>query len=329
MSLPIITPQQMYAAEQRVFNAGTASFDVMRIAGEGVADHLHDRFPDGDIRVLCGPGGNGGDGFVAAARLRELGRAVRVYSMKPVEALGGDCAQAAALWGGPAGTLDEALSDAASVTLDALFGGGLSRALSGVPAKLSRQGGTVVSVDVPSGLDGLTARPLGPCFRAELTVTFAALRPAHVLMPGRELCGTVRVQAIGVPVDESVRTNSPDMWSGAGDTPDSPLAVSVLDDERFRRAFGEIGSGAANRLEAVRQAAEQAGSVLVVLGDEVIIAEPDGRCAVDPVTMDASAPDRIVKAVQDARAAGLSPFQAACAAVWKAGHPDGSENQAD
>lgn len=329
MSLPIITPQQMYAAEQRVFDAGTASFDVMRVAGEGVANHLHDRFPDGDIRVLCGPGGNGGDGFVAAARLRELGRVVRVYSMKPVEALSGDCAQAAALWGGSAGTLDEALSDTASVTLDALFGGGLSRALSGVAADLSRQGGTVVSVDVPSGLDGLTARPLGPCFRAELTVTFAALRPAHVLMPGRELCGTVRVQAIGVPVDESVRTNSPDIWSGASDEADDSLAVGVLDDEGFRRDFDEIERGAPNRIEAVRQAAAQAGSVLVILGREAVIAEPDARCAVDPFTVGPSAPGGVMEAVQTARTGGLAPFEASCAAVWKAGHPDRPENTAD
>ena len=327
MSLPIITPQQMYAAEQRVFDAGTASFDVMRIAGEGVADHLHDSFPDGDVRVLCGPGGNGGDGFVAAARLRDLGRAVRVYSMKPVDALSGDPARAAALWGGAVGTLDEGLSGTASVTLDALFGGGLSRPLSGVAAALSRQGGPTVSVDVPSGLDGLSARPLGPCFRADLTVTFAALRPAHVLIPGRSLCGSVRVQAIGVPVDESVRTNGPDIWSGAGDKAGDSLAVRLLDGDGFRRDFKEIDRGAPNPIEAVRQAAAEAGSVLLVLGEDIVIAAPEGRCAVQPGIARTWTLDDVMAAVRKARAQGLPGFEAACAAVWQASRPDGVEHK--
>jgi len=326
MSQPIITPQQMYAAEQRVFDAGTASFDVMRIAGEGVADHLHDRFPDGDIRVLCGPGGNGGDGFVAAARLRELGRAVRVYSMQPVDALSGDCAQAAGLWAGSAGTLEEALADRASVTLDALFGGGLSRALSGVAAALSRQAGSTVSVDVPSGLDGLSARPLGPCFRADLTVTFAALRPAHVLMPGRSLCGSVRVQEIGVPVDQNVRTNGPDIWRGAGDGAADSRAVRVLGEDEFRHGFDDIEQGAPNRIEAVRRAAAEAGSVLVALGEDIVIAAPEGRCAVQPGNTGAWTPGDAMEAVRKAEAQGLGPFEAACAAVWQASLSDAAKN---
>ena len=79
MGRPIITPQEMTAAEQAVFATGTASFDVMTRAGNAVAEFLHARWPAGKVQVLCGPGGNGGDGFVAAAQLSKLWREVEVY----------------------------------------------------------------------------------------------------------------------------------------------------------------------------------------------------------------------------------------------------------
>jgi hydroxyethylthiazole kinase-like uncharacterized protein yjeF len=178
----------------------------MQRAGRAVGDIVNAEYPMGDIAVLCGPGGNGGDGFVAAARLRELGRIVSVYSLVPVSALVGDAAQASALWSGPIAALDSFEDCGDGVVLDALFGGGLSRALSGRPAELDEQiESPIVAVDVPSGLDGGSAQPRGSCFSADLTITFAALRPAHVLLPGRFKCGRVHVVDIGVPVPDEVR----------------------------------------------------------------------------------------------------------------------------
>src|SRR3990167_9484358 len=209
MGRPILTPQEMRLAEQAVFDAGTSSFDVMQRAGEAVAEFVHAHWPDGDIQVLCGPGGNGGDGFIAAAGLAKRWRKVTVFCAVPVADLKCDAAKAAALWGGPVGTLEEALTAPHELVLDALYGGGLSRPLEGPAAALAARPRRAISVDVPSGIDGFTARPLGPCFRAEGTLTFAALRPAHVLLPGAAFCGAVMVADIGIPAATRAVENSP------------------------------------------------------------------------------------------------------------------------
>ncbi|MFN4025310.1 MAG: NAD(P)H-hydrate dehydratase [Hyphomonas sp.] len=215
MGRPILTPQEMLAAEQAVIASGTDRFTLMQRAGEAVAELLHAHWPHGSIQVLCGPGGNGGDGFVAAAKLASFWRKVEVYSTHPVSELTGDTAKAAALWEGQVLPLEQAVGRATDIVLDALYGAGLKRPLDGAAAALAERGGRVISIDVPSGLDGYTSKPLGPCFRAEGTITFAALRPAHVLLPGAALCGAVLVADIGVPVQTRLAENSPALWHGA------------------------------------------------------------------------------------------------------------------
>lgn len=212
MGRPILTPQEMQAAEQAIIAQGLDSFELMQRAGDAVAEFVHANWPEGTIQVLCGPGGNGGDGFVAAAKLSKLWRDVKVYCMVPVSELKGDVAKAAALWEGPVGTLEEAVEAPHDLVLDALFGGGLSRALEGTAAQLAQRGGRIISIDVPSGICGLRAKPLGPCFLAEGTITFAALRPAHVLRPASAYCGSVFVADIGVPVQTRLMENSPVLW---------------------------------------------------------------------------------------------------------------------
>ncbi len=212
MGRPILTPQEMRAAEEALFSKGTDSFELMQRAGTAVAEFVHAKWPEGRIQVLCGPGGNGGDGFIAAARLAKLWRKVDVFCLVDRNALTGDAARAAAEWEGEIQPLEMALEAPHDIVLDALFGGGLSRPLEGIPAKLAERGGRVVSIDVPSGIDGESARPLGPCFRAEGTITFAALRPAHVLVPGAAYCGGVFVADIGVPVQTKLLENSPLLW---------------------------------------------------------------------------------------------------------------------
>ncbi|MEQ3650944.1 NAD(P)H-hydrate dehydratase [Hyphomonas sp.] len=212
MGRPILTPQEMRAAEADLFSKGTDSFDLMQRAGNAVAEFVHAKWPEGRIQVLCGPGGNGGDGFIAAAKLAKLWREVEVFCLVGKEALTGDAAKAAAEWDGEIKPLETALEAPHDIVLDALFGGGLARPLDGIAAKLAERGGRVVSIDVPSGIDGESAKPLGPCFRAEGTITFAALRPAHVLLPGAAYCGGVFVSDIGVPVQTHLLENSPLLW---------------------------------------------------------------------------------------------------------------------
>lgn len=318
MAIPIITPQQMYAAENKVFEAGTDSFSVMRRAGEGVADQLHAAFPTGSVRVLSGPGGNGGDGFVAAARLRAIGRQVKVYLLGETAKLSGDVARAEALWGSDVQPLEAALSPdgASDITLDALFGGGLSRPLSGTPAKLSEASGPVVSVDVPSGLDGRSAQPLGPCFSADLTITFAALRMGHVLSPGRSLCGRVEVLDIGIPVHSTVHLNDPSLWSTPAQALSEDAEIDVMDPAAFEIACPGLRQETDNLVEAVVKASERAGKVLVLLDTEILVAAPDGQVVVDPPDFgQALNLADFERALALRRSHGFSGFAAACAAA--------------
>lgn len=261
MGRPILTPQEMRLAEQAVIGAGTDSFELMQRAGQAVAEFVHAHWPDGQIQVLCGPGGNGGDGFVAAAALAKLWRKVDVFCAVPVSELTGDAAKAAALWEGKVGTLEEAFVAPHELVLDALYGGGLTRPLEGVAAALAARPSRVISVDVPSGIDGFTGKPLGPCFRAEGTITFAALRPAHVLLPGSAFCGGVMVADIGVPVQTRAMENSPALWAAG-------LPQPGQGDYKHRRGHLKVVSGGMSSTGAARLAAKaglRAGAGLVTL----------------------------------------------------------------
>lgn len=261
MGRPILTPQEMLAAEQAAMDSGTDRFTLMQHAGEAVAELLHAHWPHGRIQVLCGPGGNGGDGFVAAAKLAGFWRKVEVFCTHPVSELTGDTAKAAALWEGPVLPLEEAVGRETDIVLDALYGAGLKRPLDGAAAALAERGGRVISVDVPSGLDGYTAKPLGPCFRAEGTITFAALRPAHVLLPGSALSGAVLVADIGVPVQTRLAENSPALWHGA--LPQPGFGV-----HKHQRGHLKVVSGGPWNTGAARLAARaglRAGAGLVTM----------------------------------------------------------------
>lgn len=261
MGRPIFTPQEMSDAETALFSTGVDSFDVMRRAGEAVAEFVHAKWPEGKIQILCGPGGNGGDGFIAAARLSRLWREVEVFCLVDRKSLTGDAAKAAAEWDDEIKPLEDALNASHDIILDALFGGGLSRALEGIPAQLAERGGRVVSIDVPSGIDGYTAKPLGPCFRAEGTVTFAALRPAHVLLPGAAYCGGVFVADIGVPVTTRLFENSPLLWGAALPQPGQGT-------HKHQRGHLSVVSGGPSATGAARLAARaglRAGAGLVTV----------------------------------------------------------------
>lgn len=264
--IPIITPQEMYLAEQETIAAGTPGFELMKRAGAGVADAILKRYPTGRLNVLCGPGGNGGDGFVAAAILVDQGWDVRVFLLGSVKDLRDDPAQAAALWRGPIEPIGDALQVQADVTLDALFGAGLTRPLGGVVAELAQsQAGPVVSVDVPSGIDGRSAKPLGVCFSADLTVTFAAYRPAHVPAPARANCGDVVVVDIGVPVSDSVvaRKQPPIV---------PPDAIHVEGDDELETLCSGYNFAPMNRIQAISMLAKSSKREIFLRQPDLILA---------------------------------------------------------
>lgn len=210
---PILTVAEMSAADRAAVAAGTPPQTLMERAGGAVADAILARFPPGPVLVLCGPGDNGGDGYVIARRLAEAGWPVTVSALAPPATASAKAM--AALWDGPMAASDD-LPDAA-LYVDALFGAGLARPLSGeaarLAAQLAAQSDRVVAVDLPSGLPGDTGQPLGACARAALTVTFQARKPAHVLEPGRGRCGEVVVADIGLgEVETRLFENEPGLW---------------------------------------------------------------------------------------------------------------------
>lgn len=269
----LLSTAEMGRADRLAVELGVPSVTLMENAGAGVAEQARLMAPDaaGRIAVLCGPGNNGGDGFVAARLLRNTGRDVCVALLGDVAALKGDAADMAARWAGEIMPLAGDAIAGADLVIDALFGAGLDRPITGAAAEvieaLNGSGIPVLAVDVPSGLDGNTGQPLGAVVRAAHTVTFFRRKPGHLLMPGRALCGAVTVHDIGTPPEVLERiasmtwANGPDLWRGAFPWP-------KLEGHKYGRGHALVVSGAAAHTGAARLGARgalRAGAGLVTL----------------------------------------------------------------
>jgi len=198
MGPELLTTEEMYRADALAVAAGVPSLALMERAGRAVAEEIVRRFGARPVLVLCGPGNNGGDGFVAARYLRRWGWPVRLVLLGARDALKGDAATMAARW---TGAVEQGVDvTGAGLIVDALFGAGLSRP---VPEEIvhavSASGVPVVAVDVPSGVDGTTGEVRGAAIRADVTVTFFRKKSGHLLMPGRDRCGELVVADIGLP----------------------------------------------------------------------------------------------------------------------------------
>jgi ADP-dependent NAD(P)H-hydrate dehydratase / NAD(P)H-hydrate epimerase len=212
----------MYRADAAADAAGVPSIELMEAAGTAITREIRQRWKPCPVAVLCGPGNNGGDGFVVARQLARDGWPVRLGLLGSVEKLTGDAAINAARWKGPVHALDVGLLDRCELVVDALFGAGLVRELGGVPAALmeaiNERELDCVAVDVPSGVHGDTGGILGVAPWADLTVTFFRAKPGHLLMPGRARVGELVVADIGIPPsvldDIAPKTfiNGPSQW---------------------------------------------------------------------------------------------------------------------
>jgi NAD(P)H-hydrate epimerase len=194
-----------WAIEER----GVPSLELMERAGEGLARTVADVAPHGPLAVVCGPGNNGGDGYVAARLLRQAGRDVRVLALTPPEALRGDArVNAERLPGPPPEPFAAGALDGADGAVDALLGTGSTGAprpeAAAAIAALNACGARVVAADVPSGVDASTGEVAGAAVRAAATATFAAAKPGLWINPGKAHAGEVRVVDIGIPPDAPV-----------------------------------------------------------------------------------------------------------------------------
>ncbi|HET6159213.1 MAG TPA: NAD(P)H-hydrate dehydratase [Dongiaceae bacterium] len=274
--LVLLTGAEMRAAEQAAFARGLPSFEAMHRAGLAVADAIMARWPAascGAVHVLCGPGNNGGDGFVVAATLRDAGYRVVVHALRPKAGYAGDAARAAALWRGEATIPDAAALatlDETAVVVDALFGIGLDRALEGDAAALidavHKARATVVAVDIPSGVHSDDGRVLGVAITADMTVTFGWRKAGQFLLPGAVRCGEILVADVGfTAADLAAATpgcwlNAPALWSAVYPVPQPT-------DHKYQRGHAVIVGGAvmtgAARLAA--RAARRVGIGLLTL----------------------------------------------------------------
>ena len=218
----IFSIAQMAAADDAAIASGVTGLELMENAGAAVAEAVGERFMPVPTIVLCGPGNNGGDGFVVARRLARAGWPVRVALLGRRERIGGDAARAADAWTGGTVGLEPAVLEGAGLVVDALFGAGLARPLDGVARTtieaVAASALPVVAVDIPSGVDGDTGQVRGAAAPARLTVTFHRFKPGHLLLPGRECMGELELADIGIPNRATEQlavqawANQPQLW---------------------------------------------------------------------------------------------------------------------
>ena len=260
-SLALLTVAQSYAADKAAADSGVEIETLMENAGGAVAGAIVERWSLRPVAVLCGPGNNGGDGFVVACLLAAAGWPVTLALDGAAGKLKGAAAVMAARWEGPVAAREGAALDGAELVVAALFGAGLSRPLEGAPRAvieaLAARRLPCVAVDVPSGVHGDTGEASGAAAPAVLTVTFFRRKPGHLLLPGRALCGEVVVADIGIPdaaldaIDVKLHANAPALWRARYPWP-------RLDGHKYDRGHAVVVGGGAAATGAARLAARAA-----------------------------------------------------------------------
>jgi NAD(P)H-hydrate epimerase len=266
----LLTPKQMAEADRLTIAGGIPGITLMENAGRQVADAVVRRWSPRPLAVLCGPGNNGGDGFVAAQVLAERGWPVRLALLGVVSALRGDAAQAAARWPGAVEPLDPAALDGAELVVDGIFGAGLTRPVKGVAAAVIETVNArqlpVVAIDVPSGVDGASGEVLGIAPRATATVTFFRKKPGHLLLPGRGCCGETVLTQIGIS-DSVLEQAAPDTAANHPQWWLSGFPWPSFQSHKYSRGHALVAGGAvmtgAARLAA--RAAARLGAGLVTV----------------------------------------------------------------
>lgn len=281
----LLTPKQMAKADQLTIERGVPEIILMENAGRAVAEHIRRRYPRAPVTVLCGPGNNGGDGFVIAHHLRQRGWPVRVAQVGPADKFGTAAKHFRALCGDIEEDATEALRGA-SFVVDAMFGAGLDRDLEGQFKKIVCQTNElqvpVVAVDMPTGICGETGNVRGAAIKATSTVSFFRLKPGHFLYPGRGHCGDIELAQIGI--SDAVLGSLGDL--SAINAVEMPLALGGgAQTHKFGKGHclvvaGPVGKTGAARMSA--QAALRTGSGLVsLLARDENVAELSSHCTAE------------------------------------------------
>ena len=277
----LLDARQMSEADRLTIEGGLPGIDLMEAAGKAVARQAMVMTPaGGTVLVACGTGNNGGDGFVVARHLAAAGYRVTVRLLGDVGRIKGDALIAFQAW---QGTTEAATNSGwkCDLVVDALFGAGLDRPLEGEAGRIvdaiNRSDSPVLAVDLPSGLNGMTGAADGPVVEADATVTFFRKKPAHLLLPGRLLCGKLVFAQIGIDasvlaeIKPSVFENLPQLWRKDFPTPNS-------DGHKYARGHALVLSGGMTSTGAARLAA---GAALRAGAGLVTLASPGNALAVN------------------------------------------------
>ena len=263
---PILTAAQMRAAEQAVFALGVPPYALMERAGAAAAEIIWRAGGLRDTLLLCGPGNNGGDGYVIARLLRERGVPVRVAALG--ESRTPSSQRARAEWGGP--VEDLATAAPATQVVDALFGTGLSRGLDAAVAarlgELTQAASHSHAIDLPSGVETDSGALLSAVPRFGVCIALGALKPAHLLCPAAGCIERLISAPIGIAASDQVHRLEPPRLMAPG--PDA---------HKYTRGLVAVVGGAmpgAARLAARSAAASGAGMVRL-FGMDVAVAGPD------------------------------------------------------
>ena len=240
----LLTVAEMYAADAAAMESGVSGDVLMEAAGKAVADAVRSLGGPRPVAVLCGPGNNGGDGFVAARHLAADGWPIKLSLLGDREKLKGDARTNADRWTGEVAAVSPAALDGTDIVIDALFGAGLQREVDGIARETIEAIGArpCVAVDVPSGIHGDTGAVMGVAPRAVSTVTFFRRKPGHLLLPGRLHCGDLRLADIGIPagvldaIAPAQTGNESGLWLG-----DFPWPR--LDHHKYDRGHAVIAGG--------------------------------------------------------------------------------------
>lgn len=260
-----------------------ASGDVaMQGLGVQVALCIMQRWTPRPVLVLCGPGGNGSDGLVAAARLAQVGWPVRVAVLGAGAdaceggGAGGLVTPACAPWRGSVQTITPAVLDGAALVVDAICGTGLRGVLAGTAAQTLAaavaRAIAVVAIDLPSGVVADNGLSLG-AVACVVTVTGGHKKPGHLLQPGRSLCGELVVADIDTPawrpneVDADTFENGPVLWRDA-------LPALAPSDNKYTRGHALVWGGwpttGAARMAAMAAARVGAGLTTIVVPEAAL-----------------------------------------------------------
>ena len=196
------------------------SYSFMQKAGKRVFEFISNNFKNKkSIIVLCGPGNNGGDGFIIAKHLKRHGYLVKVYIYISENHYKGDALKALKEFKGKLKKIELFKLQKNALIVDALFGIGLKRNIKGVLSKvfkkINKSKNPVVSVDIPSGVCSNTGEILGNAVKADFTITFHRKKIGHVIGSGKQFCGKLKVVSIGFDqkkLKSKCWENSPDIW---------------------------------------------------------------------------------------------------------------------